>query len=58
MALPLAQAAERLDLPPATLRSQIRTGRLRGKLVGMTWTVTAGELERYRRDSLGRRRRR
>jgi excisionase family DNA binding protein len=56
MALTLAQAAERLDLSPATLRSQIRNGRLRGKLVGKTWTVTEGELERYRRDSLGRRR--
>lgn len=52
--LTLAQAGERLGLSPATLRNQIRNGRLRGRLVGKTWTVTEREVERYRAASLGK----
>jgi excisionase family DNA binding protein len=52
--LTLAQAAARLGLSPSTLRNQLHAGKLRGRLVGKTWTVTEGEIERYRRDSLGR----
>ena len=50
----LAQAALRLGLSPNTLRSQIRNGRLKGSLVGKTWTVTEREVERYRAQSAGR----
>jgi excisionase family DNA binding protein len=52
--LTLAQAASRLGVSPSTLRNQIHNGRLRGKLVGKTWTVTEGEVARYQRESLGR----
>lgn len=55
MALTLAEAAVRLGLSPSTLRGQVHKGKLKGRLVGKTWTVTEGELERYRRDSLGQR---
>lgn len=51
MALTLTEAAARLGLAASTLRVQIGKGKLRGKLVGKTWTVTEGELERYRRES-------
>jgi excisionase family DNA binding protein len=54
MALTLAEAASRLGVSPSTLRNQIHNGRLRGKLVGKTWTVTDGEVARYQRESLGR----
>jgi excisionase family DNA binding protein len=50
----LAEAAAVLGLSAATLRNQIRNGRLRGRLVGKTWTVSERELERYRVESLGR----
>jgi excisionase family DNA binding protein len=52
--LTLAQAAERLGLSPTTLRQQIHNGRLRGRLVGKTWTVSEREVERYRAVSLGK----
>lgn len=54
--LTLAQAAARLGLAAPTLRSQIRYGKLRGHLVGKTWTVSEREVERYRAESLGKRR--
>jgi excisionase family DNA binding protein len=52
----LTEAAARLGLAASTLRVQIRNGKLRGKLVGKTWTVTDREVERYRVASLGKRR--
>ena len=54
MALTLAEAGNRLGLSASTLRNQIHAGRLRGKLVGKTWTVTEREVERYRAEHLGR----
>jgi excisionase family DNA binding protein len=53
--LTLAQAASRLGVSPSTLRGQIAKGKLHGRLVGKTWTVTERECERYRFDSLGKR---
>jgi excisionase family DNA binding protein len=52
--LTLAQAGALLGVSPATLRSQVRNGRLRATLVGKTWVVTPDEVERYRVESLGR----
>lgn len=48
----LAEAADLLHLNPGTLRVQIHNGKLRGKKIGKTWTVTEREVERYRRESL------
>ena len=53
--LTLAEAAVRLGLSPSTLRVQVNRGKLKARLVGKTYTVTDGEIERYRRESLGRR---
>lgn len=50
----LAEAAVRLGLSPSTLRGQVGKGKLRGRLVGKTWTVSPREVERYRVESLGR----
>ena len=52
--LTLAQAGALLGVAPATLRSQVRAGRLRATLVGKTYVVTPREVERYRAESLGR----
>lgn len=52
--LTLAQAASRLGVSPNTLRNQIGNGRLRGRLVGKTWTVSEREVERYRAESVGK----
>jgi hypothetical protein len=51
----LNEAAVVLGLSPETLRVQINRGKLRAKKVGPVWTVTPHEIERYRRESLGRR---
>ena len=51
----LTEAGAQLGLSPATLRSQIRNGALRGTMVGKTWTVTPREVERYRVNRLGKR---
>jgi excisionase family DNA binding protein len=53
--LTLTEAASRLGLAASTLRGQIGKGKLKGRLVGKTWTVTEREVERYRAVSLGRR---
>lgn len=55
--LTLAEAAAGLGLSPSTLRHQIANGKLRATLFGKTYVVTPAEVERYRRDSLGRRKR-
>jgi excisionase family DNA binding protein len=54
MDLTLAQAADRLGVSPATLRSQVGKGRLRAHMIGKTWTVSRKEVERYRLESVGR----
>lgn len=51
----LTDAAALLGLSPTTLRVQVRNGKLRATKVGRDWTVTPREVERYRRESLGRR---
>ena len=50
----LAQAGASLGVSPATLRAQVRNGRLHATLVGKSWVVTPREVERYRAESLGR----
>ena len=50
----LAEAADALGLSPDTLRSQIRYGRFVARKVGRDWHTTRAEVERYRRDVLGR----
>lgn len=49
----LAEAGELLDRSPATLRNQVKNGRLQARLIGKTWITTRAEVERYRRESLG-----
>lgn len=51
----LTEAATSLGLSPATLRVQVRNGKLRAAKKGRDWHVTPAEVERYRRESLGRR---
>lgn len=52
--LTIAQAAESLGLSPATLRAQVRKGRLQVTKLGPINVVKPSEVERYRRESLGR----
>lgn len=52
--LTLQEAAGLLGLSVSTLRVQVRGGRLAGKKIGPLWFVAAAELERYRRESLGK----
>ena len=53
--LTLTEAAARLGLAASTLRVQIHRGKLKGRLVGKTWTVSEREVERYRAESKGKR---
>lgn len=53
--LTLTEAAARLGVAASTLRHQIAKGKMRGRLVGKTWTVSEREVERYRAESLGKR---
>ncbi len=52
--LTLTEAADELGLAASTLRHQVQAGRLRARLVGKTYVVTPGEVERYRREHLGK----
>jgi len=52
--LTLAEAAELLERSPNTLRHQVSAGRLRAKLIGKTLVTTRTEVERYRREQIGR----
>jgi excisionase family DNA binding protein len=52
--LTLAQAAELLGVSPATLTQQARKGTLSARKIGKTYVTTRDEVERYRRDHLGR----
>ncbi len=54
MLLTLTEAAAQLGLAASTLRHQAQAGRLRARLFGKTYVVTADEVERYRREHLGR----
>ena len=54
MALTLTEAAEELELSASTLRHQVHAGRLRARLVGKTYVVSPREIERYRREHLGK----
>lgn len=54
--LTLTEAAARLGLAASTLRNQVHNGRLRARLIGKTWVVSEREVERYRAESLGKRR--
>ena len=54
MALTLTEAADELGLAATKLRHQVHAGRLRARLVGKTYIVTPGEVERYRREHLGK----
>ena len=49
-----SEAASALGISVNTVRHQIGAGRLRASRQGRDWLVTAGEVERYRADSLGR----
>lgn len=50
----LAEAAALLGVSPGTLNVQARRGRLRAKKIGHIWTVQTAEIERYRREVLGK----
>lgn len=52
----LTEAAVLLGVTPATLRQQVANGKLRASKRGRDWWVTKGEVERYRSQSLGKRR--
>ena len=52
--LTLTEAADELGLASSTLRHQVQAGRLRARLVGKTYVVTPREIERYRREHLGK----
>jgi excisionase family DNA binding protein len=53
LTLTLREAAEALGLSESTLRHQIRNNSLDAHKRGGIWWVTAGEVERYRKESLG-----
>lgn len=49
-----AEAASELDLHPGTVRRQIANGRIRATKRGRDLWVTQTEIDRYRRDVLGK----
>jgi excisionase family DNA binding protein len=53
----LAQAAEILQLSPATLRRQAIKKRLNAIKIGSLWVVTKREVDRYAKQNRGRGRR-
>lgn len=50
----VTEAAQRLSLSPRTLQEQIKRGRIKAVRHGPIWWITDGEVERYRRESLGK----
>ena len=48
----IPEAARMLGLAPATLRLQIKLGKLAATRHGRDWAVTPAEIERYRRENL------
>ncbi len=45
------EAAKILGLAPATLRQQIRNGKLKARKVSRDWYLTVEEIERYRLEN-------
>jgi predicted site-specific integrase-resolvase len=54
----LSEAAEKLGLSPATLRSQIRHGSVIATKLGHIWFMTESDIDNYRQVSLGKQGRR
>ncbi len=52
--LTVTQAAERLGLHRDTLLRQMAKGVLHARRLGSIWVVTGAEVERYRREHLGK----
>jgi predicted RNase H-like HicB family nuclease len=52
--VPLADAAAELGLGSSSLRHQAAKGQLVARVLGKTWITTRDEVERYRREHLGR----
>ncbi len=52
--LTLTEAAAHLGVAASTLRHQIAKGKLHGRLVGKTWTISEREAARYAAESLGK----
>lgn len=52
--LTLSEVSASLGIAHSTVARQVRLGRLRAQKVGTLWLVRRNEVERYRRDSLGR----
>jgi hypothetical protein len=50
----LAAAADELGLAPVTLRAAVERGRFRARKFGNAWVTTTQEIERYRRENLGK----
>lgn len=50
----IPEAARILGLAASTLRWQIKNRKLKAHKMGMTWYVTAAEVERYRREVQGK----
>jgi hypothetical protein len=50
----LSEAGKLLGRSADTLRTQVHRGRLQARLIGKTWVTTRAEVERYRRESLGK----
>jgi excisionase family DNA binding protein len=50
----VTEAAERLGVSPRTLQEQIKRGRLKAARHGPIWWITDAEVERYRRESVGK----
>lgn len=53
--LTVTEAAAALGLARSTLLKQIKNGAISARRVGPIYTVTEREVERYRRESLGKR---
>lgn len=53
--LTVTEAAESLGVNRSTLLHQIKNGAIKASRVGPLWVITEKEVERYRRDSLGKR---
>jgi excisionase family DNA binding protein len=50
----VTEAAAKLGLKPRTLQEQIARGRIKATRHGPIWWITEAEVERYRRESLGK----
>ena len=50
----VSEAAGRLGISEATIRHQIRNGRMRAHKIGRDWDIQPDELQRYRAESLGK----